>query len=238
MRGSSGATIDVFGGGGRVKKTGDERTGDQGAMLMRIRGEHLPRVLAANRTSYVMEKLGELPWQVIDSHVGDAIVAALVEDVWSQPAVVEMDHDAHLEKVRSLARTFLGDCGTLVGLHGDINWDELEACQTHGDPTADNLMLRADGTLVVIDPIPATPAVPDLQSVDMGKIATSVLGFERARYGEFPIINSLTLSTLSANEFRATKYWAAVHLLRSLPYMPSRKVRDDVAALIPTALCF
>ena len=91
---------------------------------------------------------------------------------------------------------------------------------------------------MVIDPIPATPAVPDLKSVDMGKIMTSVIGFERARYGEFPVINSLAFSTLSANELKATKYWAAVHLLRALPYTPSGKVRDDVAALIPTALCF
>ena len=237
MRGSSGASFDLHY-DGWVKKIGDARVVAQGQMLLEVRGQHLPHVGAVVHDGYIMEKLGELPWSIIASNVGDAIVAALEHDVWVRPPVVKMDHTAHARKMNNLIEQFGIREPELVSLYNEVEWDALVTCRTHGDPTADNLMLRADGTLVVIDPIPATPAVPDLKSVDMGKIMTSVIGFERARYGEFPVINSLAFSTLSANELKATKYWAVVHLLRALPYMPSRKVRDDVAALIPTALCF
>src|SRR5437588_835106 len=76
--------------------------------------------------------------------------------------------------------------------------------------------------LLLIDPIPATPAVPDLLCVDVGKMLQSAVGWESVRY-QRPFrhgVSDLTRClTLDEYEWEASSYWCGVHLLRTLPYV-------------------
>lgn len=237
QRGSSGAEFNFL--GDRVVKLApDKSVGDrvmaQGAWLMRHQSPAVPRVFQVYARSYVMERLIVPPFWALDHQViFEHLLSALSVHVWSQPAEVEHDADETEVKYAMLCERFqLHDiCSELDKLHDTIKWDELKRCLTHGDPTLDNVMFREDDAkvgVVIGDPIPATPAVPDLQCVDLGKILQSLLGWEETRYGlrSFKLrigTEDLRRCVTDKNEWRATIFWSVVHMLRAMPY-----VSDDV----------
>lgn len=233
-RGSSGAVFSFT--AHDVTKMGDgavgERVASQGRWLSRHRSHVVPLVLQTFDNGYRMERLATPPALMLDHRVVlEEMLMQLSVNVWTQPP--EVPHEPHLtrDRIDLLLGRHAPDDTELVRrvrrIRDGVTWDELEACLTHGDPTFDNVMVREDtGELVLIDPLPATAAVPDLRAVDIGKILQSALGYERVRYRDEARQFGVSPRTLRArvpldNEWRAAVFWCAVHLLRALPYVPT-----------------
>lgn len=243
-RGSSGATFIVR--KRVVVKSGGPRVGAQGQWIVDHQSDALPKVYHVWRSDpprYQMERLHDLHR---DDVFGDGMFFGIIDrlqtHIWVQPAEVFFDPEFHKAKVDGLARKFLdrGEQKRLVAGYRAITWENLPACLTHGDPTIDNVLLRRAydplgwgwADVVLIDPIPATPAVPDLRCVDIGKVYQSLYGYEFVRYGD-PGLVGVTLreflefekSLLDENEVYATHYWHVIHLLRCFPYVDERVQR-------------
>jgi hypothetical protein len=84
-------------------------------------------------------------------------------------------------------------------------------------------MLRpSTGQVVLTDPIPESDRMPGTVATDVGKVLTSLYGFEEIKYGT-PLQNGrkatlLLLSQYSRGELLAIYYMCAVHFLRLIPY--------------------
>jgi len=237
LHGSSGATIKIS--RDFAWKSGPRAT-EQGVYLLYgfHRNTALPKVVNHNRDGYAMERLydepdGVLPGLHTTEHKFSDVMNAL-NVVWvngrADPVVVNLS--AHQDKVLGLCAKcdIEGHTTSLLNntMH-DIAWHQLKAVLTHGDPTVDNLMYRGQ-TPVLIDPIPATTAVPDLECVDIGKVGQSAMGYEVARYGTgTPEVFEdffITYMSGTTNEHLARRYWTAIHLLRALPYMPEERKKN------------
>lgn len=249
QRGSSGATFTFL--GDRVVKRGDtDRITDQGMWLQKHQSPSVPKVFQAYARSYVMERLIAPPFWALDHRIVlDHMFGTLKADVWSQPAEVKLDYEAMITKYAKLCTNFAVSetLNDLVRLCERIIWNDLKQCLTHGDPTFDNVMFRDTeygGDLVIADPIPATPAVPDLMCVDLGKILQSALGWEEVRYGSRAFrFRAGTMDVLDRvtdkNERRATVFWSAVHILRAFPYVTDdvrRKLKERLNAAVRLGL--
>ena len=237
LHGSSGATIKV----GRyiVWKSGP-RADEQSVYL--LYGFHkntaLPEVISRSRDGYTMERLydepdGVLPGLHTTEHKFSDVMNAL-NVVWVSGHInpLAVDLAAHQDKVLGLCAKcdIEGRTASLLNnIMHDIAWHQLRAVLTHGDPTVDNLMYRGQ-TPVLIDPIPATNAVPDLECVDIGKVGQSAMGYEAARYGTgTPEVFEDFFDTYmsgTTNEHLARRYWTSIHLLRALPYMPEERKKN------------
>lgn len=238
MRGSSGARFNILG-DRVVKMSTDSHVGDrimaQGMWLRRHQSPAVPEVFQVYAHSYVMERLIVPPFWALDHMtVIHHTCAQLMAHVWSCPPEVPFTGVEPIEaKYRYLCDSFDMPATTLDSIVQKIEWDRLRQCLTHGDPTFENVMFRETsygGDLVLADPIPASPAVPDLRAVDLGKMLQSALGWEYVRYrGRWPKLRAGTMDVLryaeDKNEWRAAAFWAAIHILRAFPY-----VTDDVRA--------
>lgn len=250
-RGSSGAVITAVGDDVTKRQLGPagERIAEQGRWLQRYSSPAVPLVLRVYEHSYVMERLIVPPFRLLDHKlVLQDMIGQLSRHVWSQPAIAPINHDMLQRKLEGLVRDYPNFAGTwpwITKTVGEVRWVDLPRCLTHGDPTFDNVLIREDtGEVVLADPLPATLVVPDLRCVDIGKVLTSVLGWERVRYDESTFqfnvtVNDLRNALTSAspqlqvdlNEWRASVLWAVIHLLRTLPYI-SETVRTRVRWLV------
>lgn len=147
--------------------------------------------------------------------------------------------DHHSRYVRGL----LGDVGlrreyrtTLRRFAGIIKWGHLRLALTHGDCIIDNVLWRVSSLhnrteLVLIDPIPACPALPDVEALDVGRVLQSAAGYEHVRYmtsSEVFLLNQTPLTerlesilntwrhTFDLNEARAALYFSIIHMLRGV----------------------
>lgn len=222
QRGSSGATFII--GDWTVTKNGDGRVGAQGKWMEEHPVPSLPQVYSVSDNAYQMERLTQPPVHLMSTETTlEEIAVILQRDFWSQPAVVEFEYEAHTDRLAPLPITNL-TMKKLLLLYHRIDWSSLTPGLTHGDPILDNLMLRYTGELVLADPIPATPALPDLISVDIGRLLQSAVGYERVRYGlpgpENAGLDRLSFTwTLTKNDMTAALYFAAIHCLRSMVYV-------------------
>jgi hypothetical protein len=237
-RGSSGAEIAEV---PAVLKAGDERVALQGRWLQNHPWPMLPQVYDVSTTSYLMERLTDPPYAMVNHRAFLSRVYDALQTLWWRPPAVQFSPDAHHEKLNSLPLGVqqIHVLNDLRVLSDRINWRGLGVGLSHGDPTLDNVMLRGS-QVVLIDPIPATPAVPDLWAVDTGKLLQSVLGYELLRYSDPTYewrIDPLNLRQLvdNDNEWIATVYWCVVHLLRALPYMPNEDVVAGIWGMIKNA---
>lgn len=248
-RGSSGAVFDKDLHDDKIiwkrGPSGDRRVSDQGAYI-RSFGETvaLPRIdrVRATLNSYAMEKLqSPSPLRMYDA--GRLVTEYMIElerGIWCHEPKVLLDRNAHIRKLMSIIPS--EDWEDVYGAFDAIDWWNVRRCKTHGDPTFDNLMFR-DEQPVIIDPIPPTPAVPDLMAVDLGKVLQSLMGFEFARYGvggpthRDDAIEILKNLVNNEYEWDAAWYWCAVHLYRAVPYMPE-EVKPDVLALARSAVSY
>lgn len=249
QRGSSGAEFNFL--GDRVVKLAPEKAvGDrvmaQGMWLQKHQSPAVPRVFQVYARSYVMERLIVPPLWALDHEViFHHLLSALSVHVWSRPAEVEPNRYSIEMKYTKLCDQFklTETMEELDKLHDSIQWDDLKRCLTHGDPTLDNVMFREDDAevgVVIGDPIPATPAVPDLRCVDFGKILQSLLGWEETRYGlrSFRLrigTEDLHRWVTDKNEWRGTIFWSIVHMLRAMPYV-NEDVRKRLKGRIDAAL--
>jgi len=237
-RGSSGAVISEV---PFIIKEGDARVALQGRWLQAHPWGMLPRVYAVDETSYVMERLVDPPYAMLNHRAFLSRVFMVLQELRWRPAAVRLNHDAHLLKLRDLPIVRNAHELDRFAILGErIDWDTLNVGLTHGDPTLDNVMLRGSD-IVLIDPIPATPAVPDLWSVDTGKLLQSLLGYEVLRYADTTYDWRLEPEHLrqlvqNNNEWQATVYWCVVHLLRAIPYMPNEDVVAGIWGMVKNAL--
>ena len=212
----------------------------QGKYLRKLGGPHVPNVARVYHNAYDMEKLNDPSplFSMSAEYLVDGYLKALENGIWGEP-VVEMNHTEHRRKLAAITTALhVGmedDYDTMFSVYFDVvDWSSLIASRTHGDPTFDNLMWRGS-ELVIIDPIPPTPAVPDLLVVDLGKIMQSLVGFECVRYGgkaprDTERAHLMFKNRYDENTWSAIVYWCAFHLYRAVPYMPSRdlavRIRD------------
>lgn len=236
-RGSSGATLTLL--SNIAFKIGDERVAWQGSFMSHYPEGVFPKILAYDESGYAMERLYETEYDR-DSLAG-FIYDTLDTRLWVNEATVHFDEEAHLEKVRGLSDPETWEL--VINSFTKVKWSALRRGLTHGDPTFENTLVNADGAIRMIDPLPATSAVPHLTSVDIGKMLQSALGFEAIRYGEphslsdvASVVDTLHRKVNDTNEWNASWYWAAVHLLRAIPYMPTLHVKNELRRLAHNVL--
>lgn len=240
--GSSGAVVklhETF-----VTKHGDERVGRQGRWLYEHRNVMcLPRVTYVADTWYTMEKLkpfapaAHVPFTLQD-RIEHTFNAARLQ-LWVEPAEVpKFDGETHL---KWLAPNLVGlpswFTSRLHNLYLFIDFDRLKRGLTHGDLILDNTM-QCGGRVVFIDPIPATPAVPDIILSDVGRLLQSLVNYEETRYesqttsyadvGWFLTLCAKHQLIASLNDVRALLYFAVVHTLRGRRTAPTPTLKDHI----------
>ena len=231
MRGISGAAI-IDNGNGTVTKSGGlvERTREQGEWIIAHGGEVFPKNIEITQDGYTMEKLEFIEYYDVGSTFS---IETLRTDVWSQPPVVsptkntaklleaKMEHtfDKHLSGVLSSSIKEAIAVDAIIAGNGAY---ALRHCLTHGDPTAENVMVRPGYGMVFIDPIRATEVVPDSPAVDVGKVLQSAYGWEDAKYssGVLAYKPGDIKDALKDDElFVVGEAWAVVHIMRAIPYI-------------------
>lgn len=200
-----------------------EKVKAQGEWLLAHPGPHLPAVISIMQTGYSMELLEPIPTGAVDL---EAMIDALSQSVWSRPDVVTGSTPHTMLYLTKILSTFAPQLLMPV-LEKAAYLRPTTACLTHGDPTAENVMLRGN-TYVVIDAIPATCRMPDDLAVDVGKILQSAHGWEdmkgeeRATFGPRDVADQFT-----EEAFNVGQLWCIVHFVRTLPYA-KEEVRNRV----------
>ncbi len=254
-RGASGARIII--GKKWTTKLDVTRTGtfvrDQGAWLTRWDEINaLPGVNEVLATGYIMETLAIPHLADIDVQAQlSKILEVLREQFWVKHAVpMFWDELTHATYVHQLSRdvesnkSVARDLRVKLGVfRAKIDFTTLPTGLTHGDCIIDNVAYRPDKyrpdvrSLVLIDPIPATNALPNIRAVDVGRLIQSAIGYESIRYRssnggltDYGHVVGLTLNTymkktFDVNEARACLYFAIIHMLRGI-----RTTTPDTAA--------
>lgn len=224
MSGLSGARVIVFENiAMKTNKRAPKRVIEQGEWLREYEASNLPEVHAVISTGYIMEALTPIPTDRVNLAL---LVNALDTGVWKFPARNFVDTPETLLKVSGILEQYAPSLiREAIMLLSYIR--PTQECLTHGDPTAENVMLR-DGEYVVIDPIPSTLAIPDDIAVDVGKLLQSAHGWE-AMKGETRVmwtpheVEDFFIGTI----FDVAQLWCIVHFVRTLPYV-SKEVRPRV----------
>jgi hypothetical protein len=249
IRGSSGAEICLL--IDTVVKYDTTHTGtrvrDQGIWLRRYVGTDttsLPYVTEVHCYGYTMERLNEceIPRSADEIlKTCDRIIINL-ESIWSLERSKHrlrcFDGGEHKRYVRRLLRqvkmTEYRD--TLRDFGGRVNWRNLTVGLTHGDPIIDNVMERPiEGSrtnrtkMVIIDPIPACDALPDVTAVDVGRVIQSAVGYEVLRYpdgelrehigvrrGVNHVINAWQTGVFNIDDVRAALLFSIIHMMRGV----------------------
>lgn len=206
-----------------------ERINSQAAWLIEHRCGCLPRVFAKWNGGYAMETLKPI---VVSDRVWvlERIQHKLIYEVWKidteRPLLVKgtvlMGH--HREYVHDLVSQWAPHLAPkLMGWMKGVSALTLSQVNIHGDPTIDNTMMRPDGSLVITDPIPASPRMPALLAADLGKMLQSAYGYEDIKAGREPDFSydacyRAVIHQHDPSDVQAAKYFLAVHLLRLIPY--------------------
>jgi hypothetical protein len=225
QRGYSGASVLV--GTGEAIKVGYERSDKivaQGEWLADNAHEHLPTVYAIMPKGYAMEVLAPIPTPEVEL---DPMLDALERSCWRFAPQVHVNTPQTLLYVSRILDSFAPHLLDKV-VERAAYIRRTEDCMTHGDPTAENVMLRGD-TYVMIDPIPATCRVPSDLAADVGKILQSAHGWEEIKGEERALFTpDQVLAKFPHDVADVAQHWTIVHFVRTLPYCPTREVRDRV----------
>jgi len=225
------------------------RVRDQGIWLQQLNESSvLPVVFAVHQNRYDMERLdvGTIPttWEQTFELCSD-IIAELETHLWYKnfkgrvPHLMEFDRGEHNGYIIDLL-TDVGLRSYRRKLHqfvGNVDWFGYKTprvARTHGDCIIDNVAWRRTESelnkLVLLDPIPATSALPDLACVDVGRVIQSAAGYEVTRYFEdtrpllgIPldqrvddVLNGWLSDEFCLNEVRASLHFSIIHMLRGL----------------------
>lgn len=284
MRGSSSAKITYE--NGHVRKLDSDVTGrrvrDQGIWLRRYdESICLPAVNEIYANGYLMERLIEesLPVKYDDVlKMCQDILTTLANDLWHRESTgvrfnIEFDYD--VVRPRNVHRRYvaglLKDVGLqslrkiMKGYEDRITWHRLRTGLTHGDPIIDNVLYRRSKTqweidrqLVLIDPIPACPALPDVLAVDVGRVIQSAVGYEALRYADlaelktdfgtwggdrYPVntrdavnfvLNDFMGDEFTLDDARASIYFAIIHMMRGV--RTALRVAPDRVGILKSAV--
>lgn len=207
----------------KVARENPARVVEQGVWLAQQTAPQLPQVYTMLRSGYAMERLDPIPTAKVKL---PQLVDALATALWQRVGVVPVDTPQTMLYAGRILREH-APALEAVALERLAFIRPINACLTHGDPTAENVMLR-NGTYVVIDPIPATTRVPDDLAVDVGKILQSAHGWEGMKGEERASFTPSDVEELfSPSAFEVATLWCIVHFIRTLPYA-SEEVRARV----------
>ncbi len=205
----------------------------------------LPQVIGSTATTYTMPRL--YPPKLSATYTATQAVLDVYDmlnvGLWRRPTGVRQDLTALREYVTARVSEWLPMLGVVLiefidrgGLVG------CTSCDTHGDPTLDNLMCDAKGQLVIIDPLPANERVPTLKAVDLGKLLQSAFGYELVKHQDarWSVNTETVLNYIKQRESEvdshAALFFCAVHYLRLLPYQ-TNEVKRETYRKITAALC-
>jgi len=205
----------------------------QGQWLVDNSADNLPFVKKILPRGYVMEALNPIPTVDVELY---KVVTALADSVWRYAPTNLVDTAQTLLKVSRILELHAPHL-----LESAINQlayiRKTDDCLTHGDPTAENVMLRGE-KYVVIDPLPSTEAVPDDLAVDVGKLLQSAHGWEDIKGDQRA---SWSLEAVAAHftpeVFEVGELWCIVHFMRTLPYV-TKEVQPRVVGIIEELLGF
>lgn len=215
-----------------------KRVVEQGKWIQSVNVPLLPQVERVGLDSYAMVRLNRKS-PFVDSQIVMANIEMILDKfLWALDPRVTFDPARLNHKIDVILGKHSTTSAPLAKFSGAIDWDSLRVGLTHGNPTFGNVMFTDEGHIVLIDPMPATPEVPDMIAVDRGKMLVSTLGLEQMRYGsEFACYADPTLILQFAeneNERLATIFWAIVHLLRYLDRTEEMK-RSQIWEMIEKA---
>lgn len=232
---TSGAIVSVY--GDTVVKSGPpgpvrDRVLEQAIFMVQHGSICFPRIKGMTEVGYSMELLDHIEWTEdrIEGGIFREAKDLLEQHVWRQRWHVRL-FDAlgpsHLDYVAAKAAIYAPRVAIPLAKWYHALASRLVTCvmHTHGDPTVDNMLQRRDGTLVMIDPIPASGHMPALLAVDLGKMLQSARGYEQVKYGYHPLGARLScereiFENEHDNDQQLADYFHAVHLLRLIPYQP------------------
>lgn len=238
-RSGSGAYIARF--DDIVVKTGTGKIGEridrQVEWLRENAGPHVVPVLDAVPGTLVMPHLNLWPPELHVADIFRATVTAL-EEVWKREPKILDPYFRMLQRFEARVERVFGQdtYSHLTHLEGKIKWEDLPRGRTHGDPTLCNT-LQSQKQAILIDPLPADDAVPDIIAVDLGKLLQSCLGWESVAHGwradtwDWP--EAVYALCNDENEWLATRYWCLIHLARLVPYYPQH--REQVERMVRRA---
>lgn len=234
-RGASGATIIIT--KDFTTKLDVERTGtfvrSQGEWLAQNRYELLPNVTEVLHNGYVMETLDVPDLWTLDVMDTILLIRNRLNELWKRGGRKRyIDGPGHDAYVHQLARDVTSSKDEVRELRDwlreartSIDFGSLRTGLTHGDCIIDNVAYR-EGVLVLLDPIPATYAIPDFVASDVGRLIQSAVGYESIRYRNFKITTDFDTAVgavlnahmhrFSVNEARAAIYFAIIHTLRGV----------------------
>lgn len=209
---------------------------DQGRYMMKLGDEVCPAVWEVFEGGYIMEKLDELPakkdTQFAKNLMTD-IFGQLQTYVWTTPQWSAPNWRGPLRAFMLLNGRGLGNwLDEVYPKNSDIGFYRI-----HGDPTFCNVMFERDtSSIKLIDPIQPIGKIPSVVSVDLAKIAQSVIGWEHVALGWPKFDKSLVseyllrVSHLHVRNERVfvdpqnIKFWLMVHLVRILPYVTDNMI--------------
>lgn len=238
MRGLSGATVIVLGSftvkvgePGRVGRSAS----DQGYWITKQpRHLPLPHVTDVFNCGYVMRTLTPPPLDFEWARALDAL-----EVIWASNAAPFWSWMYHRKYVERLC-TWVPQAHVLLDRLTDVELSNLRHGPVHGDPTVANVMLDAGERVILIDPVPPRVDLPQMPASDLGKMLQSAYGFERkvldasVEYGDLE--DAVMGRCRDDAERSATRYFAAVHLLRAVPYADAAGVGYTMRGLLDEAL--
>lgn len=234
MSGVSGAQVRIFDDVAiKLYKDAPTRVVEQGEWLLKNAARNLPTIFATLPSGYVMERLDVIPTREVEL---ERVVDALNTSVWRYAPTNHLDASQTLLKCLKILEVHAPHLGrTVVDQLSLLR--RTEDCLTHGDPTAENVMLRGEA-YVIIDPLPSTEAVPDDLAVDVGKLLQSAYGWETMRGNDRARFSPESVAKhFSAEVFEMGQLWCVVHFVRTLPYV-TEEVKLRVVAKISELLGF
>lgn len=208
----------------------------------------LPIGCTSDDEIYVMNRLNEVGTKN-SIEITHMIYSSLHEELWKMKTdvddYVEYNETAHIAKILPLLKiggSFAKDPNKTRALalevHNICSPQDIDHAVTHGDPTFDNLMMY-HGLPVLIDPLAANPAIPSDIAVDVGKILTSLNGFEEIRYNKVfknkrdakYILKNCVIDDYGEKAWVRSLYWCGIHMYRAIPYMKSIRVKKGLLGI-------
>lgn len=222
MLGRSGASI-VDLGGSIVQKTGGVTDLSKQASLCQYLGtEVAPEILSIYQgRGYLMEKLYPLAPEIRDyEYLLGEIYVLLLRHVWGRTPQYwngywRLDLAGRLSTLNRFR---------LAGHLDELYSTDEVGTLIHGDCTIANLMTRANGDFVLIDPFPCRANVPSLRELDQATMMQSAAGWEHALDPDgWPQPDSerlfdLILAGYSEERIRRIYFWAAYKCVRILSH--------------------
>ena len=218
---TSGASISVL----KTAEPGPvlDRLEAQAVWLRKHEHTNIVKVLNIREDGYEMELLD----QTGPVSVSPAVILGMLEAaVWNQSADASEWFNP-------------GACEEYVGglVRGDqlLEWlatfDTFGFCDSHGDPTRENVLWRGHHVPVLTDPLPDVVwggRLPSCRALDIGKIIQSLVGYESVKAGRLNLgttwqwpafeVRDLRARCRNDNEWNLSLCFACIHVARLIPY--------------------